>query len=410
MPGFLHVSTVERARATLDKFWRPSSRTSVLALEDVLGRVLAEDVISRMDVPPFDRASFDGYAVRASDTFGADEGKPIELTLVARLRAGLWPKRRLRSGECMEISTGAPIPTGADAVVMGEYASPEKGKVRIYRAVAPGENVAERGSDLRRGRVVLQKGEVLTHIKAGLLAAVGVKRVRVFSPPRIAVISTGDELARPGGCLGKGKIYDVNGTALSGAVRECGGNPVYLGIARDRVSDIRKLIRKGLRKCDILILSGGSSAGSGDVLPEIVNEMGSPGVIVHGLALKPGKPTFIAVLDGKPVFGLPGYPVSAMMVFDQLVADYIRGLSGLPRPRRLNVRARLSTRVISARGRKELIPVKMSGRDGPTAEPILKGSGAVTSLSMADGYIEVPIERELLEEGEIVDVKLFGGA
>ncbi len=410
MPGFLRVSTVERARATLDRFWRPSPRTSVLALEDVLGRVLAEDVISKMDVPPFDRASFDGYAVRASNTFGADEGRPVELTLVGRLRPGFWPKRRLRSGECVEISTGAPIPPGADAVVMGEYASLEKGKVRICRAVAPGENVAERGSDLRRGRVALQKGEVLTPVKAGLLAAVGVKRVRVFSPPRIAIISTGDELARPGGCLAKGKIYDVNGTTLSGAVRECGGTPVYLGIARDRVSDIRKLIRKGLRRCDVLILSGGSSAGSGDVLPEIVNGMGSPGVIVHGLALKPGKPTFIGVLGGKPVFGLPGYPVSAMMVFDQLVADYIRALSGLPRPRRLNVRARLSTRVISARGRKELIPVKMSGKDGPTAEPILKGSGAVTSLSMADGYIEVPIERELLEEGELVEVKLFGGA
>jgi molybdenum cofactor synthesis domain-containing protein len=193
-------------------------------------------------------------------------------------------------------------------------------------------------------------------------------------------------------------------------VSSCGAEPVYLGIARDRASEIRELVRKGLRYCDVVLISGGSSAGTGDIIPKVVSGMGRPGVIVHGLAQKPGKPTFIAVLKGKPVFGLPGYPVSALMVFDQLVADYLCELSGELRQQRPTVQAKLTTRVLSARGRRELVPVRLIKKNGELlAEPILKGSGAVTSISNAEGYIEVPLERELVEEGEVVRVRLFGG-
>lgn len=406
MPGFLHVSTLGQAKARLEKIWRPKSRVVVLTLKNALGRVLAEDVISKINVPPFDRAAYDGYAVLASDTFGAGEDAPVELICVGEIRAGTWPKRRLRRGKCIEIATGAPMPKGSDAVVMSEYTIADGKRIKVYRAVAPGENVAERGFDIGKGQQVLRAGELLTHIKLGVLAAIGVGRVRVFSKPRVAIISSGAELVNPGRKLNPGEIYDINGPALSGAVTSCGAEPVYLGIARDRASEIKKLARKGLRKSDVLLISGGSSAGAGDIVPKIVNDMGKPGVIVHGLAMKPGKPTFIAVLGKKPVFGLPGYPVSALMVFDQLVADYIRSLSGGPHPQRSSIRARLTAKVLSARGRKELVPVRV--KNGILAEPVLKGSGAVTSLSTADGYIEVPLESELIEEGEIVEVKLFG--
>ncbi len=410
MSRFLRVLTLEQAKTKLGENWRPRPHAVTLSLDDVLDRVLAGDVVSKIDVPPFDRAAYDGYAVRASDTFGAGEGAPVELTLVGHLRAGTWPKKRLRKGECIEISTGAPTPKGSDAVAMSEHAVAEGKKVGVYRAVAPSENVAERGSDIRKGQRVAQAGELLTHVRLGVLAAVGAERVRVFPRPKVAVISSGAELVRSGGRLNPGKIYDVDGPALSGAVSSCGAEPVYLGIAPDRASEIRRFVRKGLRECDVVLISGGSSAGAGDIIPQVVDGMGKPGVIVHGLALKPGKPTFIAVLDGKPVFGLPGYPVSALMVFDQLVADYLRDISGAPKPHASTVRARLTARVLSARGRRELVPVRLVDKAGRwLAEPILKGSGAVTSLSTAEGYVEVPLEYELVDEGEMVEVKLFGG-
>jgi molybdenum cofactor synthesis domain-containing protein len=410
MPEFLRVLTLEQAKTKLEENWRPRPHVVTLPLDGVLGRVLAEDVVSKIDVPSFDRAAYDGFAVSASDTFGAGEGSPVRLVLAGRLMAGAWPKKRLRKGECAEISTGAPMPEGSDSVVMSEDTVAKGEKVEVYRAVTPGENVVKRGSDIRRGQRVLHAGEPLTHVKLGVLAAIGIGRVRVFSRPKVAIVSSGAELVRPGGRLSLGKVYDINGPALSGAVSSCGAEPVYLGIARDRAPDIRKLVRKGLSPCDVVLISGGSSAGVGDIIPRVVSGMGRPGVIVHGLALKPGKPTFIAVLNGKPVFGLPGYPVSALMVFDQLVADYLCELSGEPRPQRPTVQAKLTTRVLSARGRRELVPVRLVKKNGESlAEPILKGSGAVTSISTAEGYIEVPLERELVEEGEVVKVRLFGG-
>ena len=410
MSSFLRVATIEKARATLEKRWSPHPREVEVPLDEAAGRVLVDDVISRIDVPPFDRAAFDGHAVRAADTFGAGEESPVELTQVGSMRAGEWPKFKISRGQCAKIDTGAPMPRGANAVVMLEHSTASTKVVRIFRAVAPGENIAERGSEIKRGTKVLKAGKMITPQALGTIVAVGRKRIKIYSPPKVAVISSGAELVGAGSPLKQGKIYDVNGPAICRAIELCGSEASYLGIARDEPRNLATLLKRGLATCDVVVLSGGSSAGAGDVAPSVVNGLGNPGVLVHGLALRPGKPTFVAVVRGKPIFGLPGYPVSALMVFDQLVAPYLRRLSGLPPAKLARVRAKLASKILSARGRRELVPAKLvrKGRE-VYAKPLLKGSGAITALSLADGYIDVPLEREIVGAGEAVEVILFGG-
>jgi len=410
MSSFLRVAAIEEVCVMLEKRWRPRPREVEVSLEESAGRVLAEDVVSRIDVPPFDRAAFDGHAVHAADTFGAGEESPVELTRVGSVRAGEWPKFKISRGQCAEIDTGAPMPRGANAVVMLEHSTASAKVVRIFRAVALGENIAERGSEVKRGTKVLKAGKMITPQALGTIAAVGGKHVKTYSPPKVAVISSGVELVGTGSTLKLGKIYDVNGPAICRAVKLCGGEARYLGIARDEPRSLATLLKRGLATCDVVVLSGGSSAGAGDVAPSVVDGLGNPGVLVHGLALRPGKPTFVAVVRGKPIFGLPGYPVSALMIFNQLVAPYLRRLSGLPPAERARVRAKLASKILSARGRRELVPVKLVRRRREVyVKPLLKGSGAITALSLADGYIDVPLEREIVGEGEAVEVILFGG-
>lgn len=411
MSSLERVVTLEEAKAALDKFWRPKPNNVFVSASQAVGWVSAVEVKSKIDVPPFDRATYDGFAVRAADTFGAAENSPVELKLVGRILAGTWPKMHLRSGSSVEITTGAPLPPGADAVVMSEYAVADGESVKIYRAVSPGENITKKGSDIKKGQTVIGRLKQLNYLDVAVLAAVGVNKIMVRNRPKVAIISTGSELMEPGTKLRPGKIYDVNTTSLSEAVKTCGAEPIVLGIISDRFSAIRAAVNRGVKVADVVLISGGSSVGVGDITPRAIGSLGRPGVVVHGIAMKPGKPTFIAVVKNKPIFGLPGYPVSALMVFDQLVADYLHELSGVPRGRKSVVQAKLATKVLSARGRRELIPVKLVGRDGQKfAEPILKGSGAITSLSTADGYIEVPLEREIVDEGETVEVKLFWGS
>lgn len=402
--------TLEEAKKAVEAHWSPEPAVAPEKLGAALGRVLAENITSKIDVPPFDRAAYDGYAVKASDTFGASEKTPKRLRLAGRLMAGEWPKSKLGGHTCVEIATGAPIPKGADAVEMVENTEVEKKLVVVKRPVAPGENVLMKGSDIQKGQIVVKRGALLGPAELGAIAAAGVDQVKVFSKPKVAVISSGSEIVAPGQGLKPGKVYDVNGWSLSAAVKSCGGEPLYLGIVADRAPQVRSAIRKGLSSADIVLVSGGSSAGAGDLIPSIVEKMGKPGLIFHGLAMKPGKPAFVAVINGKPVFGLPGYPVSALMIFDQLVADYLRGLSGLSGAKKSRVNARLTKKVVLARGRRELLPVKLLRKNKSVyAEPILKGSGAITSLLVADGYIDSPAEKEFIQEGELVHVKLFGG-
>ncbi|MEM2877933.1 MAG: molybdopterin-binding protein [Candidatus Hadarchaeales archaeon] len=408
--GFLRVIDLEDARMRLERVWSPSPRVSMVPPWRAINRTTAGDVLSAADFPPFSRASYDGYAVVASDTFGADEESPKEIALRGEIRPGTAPRLKIRRGICARISTGAQMPAGADAVVMQEHASEDGKKVLVRRAVAPGENVSRRGSDVRRGEVIVKKGVRLNPAHIGAMVATGVRKVPVLERPRVAVISTGDELVRPGGRLGPGKIYDSNGCSLAAAVLSCGGDPIYMGICGDREGEIRSILLRALKKCDMVIISGGTSAGPGDLIPKIIKSIRGAVLITHGLAQKPGKPALAAVAMGKPIFGLPGYPVSALMVFDRLVADQIRGLSGTPRPKERVVTAVLASKIISVTGRRELVPVKLERRGSAViARPVIKDSGAIASLSMADGYVEIPLEREMVEAGERVEVKMFAG-
>jgi molybdenum cofactor synthesis domain-containing protein len=410
MGGFLEVVELGEMRRALEGLWRPVPRTCEVNLQGALGLTAALDIKAPIDLPPFNRAAYDGYAVLARDTFGADEEKPVRLKLRGVISPGVSPRLGVKAGTCARISTGAKMPPGADAVVMREYCAEVKNEVLVRRAVAPGENVTKRGSDIRKGEVLVRAGTKLMPAHIGALSAAGISRVRVLGKPRVAIISTGDELVSPGMPLSPGKVYDANGPALMSAVLECGGIPVYLGICRDDAGAIRSKIREGLKSCDILLISGGTSAGAGDIIPDVVGGMRGARIVAHGLAHKPGKPALAAVVNGKPVFGLPGCPVSALVMFERIVAEYICRLSGSPISPGRTVRAVLGSKVISATGRTELVPVRLVEEgEGLIAYPIQKDSGAIASLSMADGFVEIPKEREILEKGEVVEVRVFRG-
>ncbi len=407
----LTVKTLEEAKSELSKYWKPETETETVTLSRAHGRTLAAGVDSKINLPPFRRSVYDGFAVIAEDTFGAEEDDPVELELIGAVHAGEDPEVRVEEGTCVEIATGAVLPEGADSVVMVEDTSRVDEKVEVRRGVSPGENVSEEGSEIEKGKNIAERGQKISPQIHGALSAVGVQEVLVVKRPEVAVISTGEELVEPGQKLDRGKIYDINGRTISDAVSLCGCEAHYLGIVGDEGSKIERLLRSAISEHEVVITSGGSSAGSKDIVPETIDGLGDPGLVVHGLAQKPGKPALIGVVDQKPIFGLPGYPVSALMVFDQIVAPYLRTMSGVPEPKRENIEAEISRKVLAAKGRRQLIPVKVSGGGGNAiAQPILEGSGAITSLAAADGYIEVSLNREILREGEDVIVKLFGGS
>ncbi len=382
-----------------------------VGITEAYGRVLAEDVYSSIDLPPFDRAMMDGFAVKAEDTFDAKEDNPVVLKVIGRVEAGQIPDIEVRSGEAAEISTGALIPKGANAVVMVEYTSmDEKGNVFVYKSVPPMTNISSAGSDIMAGELLLRKGTILTSKEIGILASVGINRVRVFKKPVVAIISTGNELKDPGEKLEIGKIYDVNSYVIYSGVIENGGIPVLLGIARDNEEEIRKKIVEGLKIADIVVVSGGTSAGVGDMIYRILEEFGR--ILIHGIAVKPGKPTVIALSfwdeKNKIIFGLPGYPVSAMMIFELFVAPLIRRLAGVDKRELRKVKAKAPIRIFSEVGRRELMPVSLVKGKELMAYPFTDYSGSVSALIKADGFIEIPEERMFIEEGEEVLVHLFG--
>src|SRR5208282_18827 len=381
-----------------------------IALERALGRVLAEDVFSGVDVPGFDRAAMDGFAVTAADTFGADEQRPVRLKVVADVEAGDSAGYSALAGEALEIATGAPMPKGTDAEVMVEYTKRNGSEVLVYRSVSPGENVTGAGSDIMTGELLLRKSERITPREVGLLAAIGLSQVSVFRKPRVAVFSSGNELIKPGDSLRFAKIYDVNGPAVSAAVAECGGEPQFLGILPDNYAAVKDSLDSALRDADIVISSGSTSSGPGDLFYRAVDDLGDPGVIVHGLTLKPGKPALLGIVRGKPIFGLPGYPTSALMIFHMLVAPIIRRLANAPEVAPVKVSAISPMKFFKARGRRELLPVQLitQPQGELIAYPMQGGSGAVSSFSMADGFADLPETQEYVDEGERMEVQLFG--
>ena len=408
---FRTLISLEEANSRLLSFFDPRPiGDEKVKVEESLGRVLSDDVISDIDVPGFDRASMDGYAVIAEDTFGAQEDHPIILEVTGRVEAGEKSNVEVVSGKAVEIATGAPMPKGANSVVMVEYTHEKDESLEIRKSVTPGENVMAAGSDIMVGELVLRKGEKITSREMGVIAALGIETVKVYRKPKVAIISTGNEILKLGEQSQYGRIFDINANSLIGAVMECGCEPFYVGIARDDSNDMIEKIRKALEKAELVLTSGSTSAGVGDRLYRILNDFGEPGVIVHGMSVKPGKPAVVAVVKGIPVFALPGYPTSAMIIFQILVKPLLLRMSGLGEAQPgTTLEAVLATKVFSPGGRREFMPVHIIASESGKriAYPVTGGSGAITSYAMADGFIDVPINRKLLDEGETLSVTLF---
>ena len=381
-----------------------------------LNRVLAQSVVAEVDVPGFDRASVDGFAVRSGDTARASEQEPIVLALNAEiLTPGVEPRLPVLEGSATLIATGGMVPRGADAIVMVEHTEtlPKSGKtaIEIHRAATPGQFVAFAGSDLARGETVVRSGQILTSREIGILAAIGRSSVLVHRKPRVAIVSTGDEIRAPGQPLQPGQVYDSNAAILAAAVAEAGGVPEQLGVGPDDEDLLAHLLQQGLESCDAVVMSGGTSKGAGDVCYRAVARLSDPGVVVHGVALKPGKPVCLAVTAGKPVALLPGFPTSAIFTFHEFVAPVVRALAGLPSHETERLKATLPLRVTSERGRTEYLMVSLvrsSDDSGLVAYPLGKGSGSVTSFSQADGFIAIGAQVESVPAAATVPVTLIG--
>jgi putative molybdopterin biosynthesis protein len=404
-------------RDEAERRWRAALSTAPLPAEPVplceaLGRVLAEDVEAGPDVPGFDRANMDGFAVRAEDTFGAAEETPARLRRNGEtIPTGVAPRTELAPGTATTIATGGMLPRGADAVVPVEHTDLEDGgrTVLVRRAVVPGEAVSWAGTDVGSGETVLFAGTPLSSRETGVLAAIGRERVLVHRRPVVAILSTGDEIVQPGEAMRPGLVFDSNGRILSDAVRELGGEAWFLGAFRDDEVRLRSAVEEAVEKADVVLLSGGTSKGEGDLCARVVDAL-EPGILVHGVALKPGKPICLAAHGTRPVVILPGFPTSAVFTFHEFVAPVIRELSGLPPARRETASAELAVRVASDRGRLEYLLVGLVRRaDGALAAwPMGKGSGSVTAFSRADGFVRIPRSVELVEAGERVEVQLLG--
>lgn len=381
-----------------------------LRLHDALGRILARNVIARLDVPAFDRSNFDGYAVQAKDTEGAGELVPRTIRLLSHsLEAGVAAEFEILPGQAASISTGGMLPRGADAVVMVEHAEEYEGSILVRRAVTPGTGVSFTGTDISQGETVLRAGTVLTSRETGVLAALGEVEVQVWRQPRVTIISTGNEIIAPGQPLRTAGVYDSNSQVLADAVREQGGIPIFGGIVRDDVEQLRTAVRQALAESDVVLLSGGTSKGRGDLCYRVVAEFNDPGIVVHGVALKPGKPICMAVTSGKPVVILPGFPTSAIFTFHEFVAPVLRILGGKPVEEPETVQAKLALRTNSEIGRTEYLLVGLvKTDDGFSAFPMGKGSGSVTTFSRADGFVTIPRHTEIVEAGEQVHVELIG--
>jgi putative molybdopterin biosynthesis protein len=385
-----------------------------VALAQSLGRVLAADIVAPIDVPPFDRSGVDGFAVRAADTAGASDRAPRRLRLNAEVIAcGHPPVLQVEAASATTIATGGAIPRGADAVVMVEQTelveTAQGPAIDVRRAVAPGGFVAYAGSDIARGETLLRRGLEVGSREVGMLAACGLAAVDVVRRPKVAVLSTGDELVRLGEPLRPAGVYDSNGAIVAAAVSEAGGEPVAFGAFPDDETVLELAVRSALAGCDMVVLSGGTSKGAGDLSHRIVAKLGSPGVLVHGVALKPGKPLCLAVAERKPIAVLPGFPTSAIFTFHTFVAPVIRALAGLPADAAETVGARVPVRIPSELGRQEFVLVALvAGELGPVAFPTQKGSGSVTAFSQADGFLAIDALASALDAGSDAEVTLIG--
>ncbi len=410
-PELFNVRTPADALATLlDALPRGQPTSEIVATRDALDRVLAEDISAPADLPTFRRSTMDGFAVRAADTFGATEGLPSYFEIVDEVLMGRAPGRGVMTGECVRIATGGMLPDDADAVIMVEQTQ-QVGPttVEALRAVAPGENVVQVGEDVRVGDPILPSGHVLRPQDLGGLFALGITSVRVARQLRVGIVSGGDELVDPAMSPGPGQIRDINSDTLAALIRRDGHIPCLVGVFPDEFGALQSAAQKALSENDVLILSAGSSVSTRDMTSRVVADLGQPGVLVHGVSLKPGKPTILGVCSEKPVFGLPGNPVSCMVTYDLFVSPTLRRLSGATAPPRKTVTARLVRNIASATGREDYIQVRLErGADGTCdAAPVFGKSNLIFTLIRADGMLKVPLDAGGLTAGTLVDVVLF---
>ena len=384
-----------------------------IPLDAALGRVLAAHVVSPVDVPSFDRSNVDGFAVVAEDTFGASEEVPRVVTLASEhIHTGIVPTTVIHSGKAVAIATGGMVPRGADAVVMVEHAEVHGAELRIGRAATPGSGVSFAGTDITSGETVLRRGRLLTSRDTGVLAAIGISQVNVWRQPIVAIVSTGDEIIAPGEPMKPAKVYDSNSQVLSDAVRELGGEPRRLGIIHDDADALRAGLRRALEFADIVLLSGGTSKGEGDVSYRVVAELHDPGIVAHGVALKPGKPICLAATGGRAVVVLPGFPTSAIFTFHEFVAPVIRMLSGRSAEEHTILQAKLAVKLNSEIGRTEYVLVGLvetaDAEKSLAAYPMGQGSGSVTTFSRADGFATIGRHEEIVQAGTILNIQLLG--
>lgn len=404
LKGFEKLTSVDDAMNRFSEKLKLKPKDAVLVpLELALGHVLAEKVVAEIDLPSFDRSAVDGYAVRAEDTFDASQFNPKQLKLTE--------SDRVLKEEARPVWTGNMLPFSADAVVMLEYTRKMHEHLEVLASVTPSENVSKRGEDLRKGEVAVEAGTRLKSQHLGLLAALGLTRVKVREKPVVAVLSTGNELVKLGEKPKLGQIIGVNHLILSSMCRELGAEPLDLGIVKDDIKQISGKVQEGIDAADLVVTTGGTSVGNADLVPAAVNSIGKPGVIVHGVAMRPGMPTALAVLKGKPILVLSGNPVAAMFGFEVFARPLIFKLLGMKYESRVRVKAKLTMKVASALGQRVFLRVHVFEENGEFfAGPIrIKGSGVLSTMTRANGYVAIPENVEGVEEGEVVTVYLFDG-
>lgn len=402
---FLKIKEVKEAKNIINESFNElySPKSEEVAIENSYKKVLFKDIKSSIDLPPFNRSLKDGFALKSEDSFGASEENPNILKCIDTIEAGSFSDKTINKGECIEISTGAPIPNGADAVAMVEFTEKDDDEIFILKSVTPNQDLALKGSDIQKNKLLLKRGNILSPDKIGVLSAQGIEKIASFKSPKVSVISTGNELLKENEEMNYGKIYDVNTNAIKNAIISCGADAIAKGIVKDKYDELKSTIQKSLSETDIIICSGGTSAGVGDVLRHVLEDIGE--VIIHGISVKPGKPTIIGKSGEKLIIGLPGNPVSALIIFYVFIAPNIRKLAGLNEIEKNKiVTATLSKRLHSSKGRMQYSLVKL---EDDLAIPIIKDSGAITSLAEADGYVKIPKSVELVDKKEQVKVNLF---
>jgi molybdenum cofactor synthesis domain-containing protein len=401
MRPFGETISLDEARAIIARSLRLIERTERVPLETAHGRVLAEEIVASADVPPFSRAAMDGYAVRAADTTGATPAQPAILTCIEKVFTGQCRRRPSDQDSARKSRQARRCPPGADAVVMVEQTDADDVAVRIFAAADAGQNIGRQGADIKRGQAVMRAGEVLNASRVGSAAALGRAHVEVYARPRVAILSTGNEIVDPGRPLQPGQIYDINRFTVAAVVAEHGGAPVAHRTAADTIPDLERALDECLED-DVLVFSGGTSVGERDLILDALGNRGE--VLFHGISVKPGKPTAFGLVNHKPFFGMPGYPSSCLLNTHILLVPALRFIARLPALERRAITLPLARRVVSAKDRHQFYTVRVA--DG-VAIPAYKASGDITSMSQADGYFEIAAETDAVEQGALVEVTLF---